>query len=431
MNYINYLYRKVLGIDIVKIFSLNAISTLVRMLAGLISVKVVAVIIGPAGVALMGQLNSFNTILLSLANGGISNGIIKYVSENKADTETMKKILSAALRITLFFTVIVAVLLVVFHGFLSLWIFQSDKYGYVFVVFGFTIILYSLNVLLLAVLNGYKDFKRIVTVNICGTVLGLIYSIILVVNFGLSGAMINAVTFQSVMFFVTLWMCRKCVWMEWSNFRERIDVEWLIRYMKYSLMTLISIMLVPVSQIILRGYVIADISITEAGWWEGMNRISAMYLSVITASFSVYYLPKLSEIKDNVELRREIYRCYKFIVPFLVIVSVTLYFLRNFIVWLLFTPDFYPMEQFFLWQFLGDFFKICSWLLAYLMVAKAMTKYFIVTEVVFAFSNLLFSFLLMKVNGTVGLTQGYLLNYILYFGCMVFLFRKVLFIKNI
>ena len=68
---------------------------------------------------------------------------------------------------------------------------------------------------------------------------------------------------------------------------------------------------VPVSQMLLRGYVITEISATEAGWWEAMNRISNMYLMVITTSFSVYYLPRLSELTNNDELRHEIFKSYK------------------------------------------------------------------------------------------------------------------------
>ena len=58
-------------------------STVVKMLTGLISVKVVASIIGPSGVALVGQLNNFATIAMSLASGGINNGITKYVAERE------------------------------------------------------------------------------------------------------------------------------------------------------------------------------------------------------------------------------------------------------------------------------------------------------------------------------------------------------------
>ena len=43
------LCKRFTSADIVKVFSFTAMSTLVKMLTGLISVKVVASIIGPAG----------------------------------------------------------------------------------------------------------------------------------------------------------------------------------------------------------------------------------------------------------------------------------------------------------------------------------------------------------------------------------------------
>ena len=105
MNHITLMFHRIMGIDIVKVFSLNAISTLIRMLAGMISVKVIAVIIGPIGIALLGQLGNFNAILFGLANGGINTGITKYVSQFKNDERLVKKYLSNALRITLICTI--------------------------------------------------------------------------------------------------------------------------------------------------------------------------------------------------------------------------------------------------------------------------------------------------------------------------------------
>ena len=128
------LCRKAVKADIVKVFSLNAISTLVRMLTGLISVKIVASIIGPGGVALLGQLNNFASILLGVANGGINSGITKYVAEYKEDESEIKKLLSNALRITLFFTLVVSLGLIVFHNRLSRLVMLSDEYGYVFLL---------------------------------------------------------------------------------------------------------------------------------------------------------------------------------------------------------------------------------------------------------------------------------------------------------
>lgn len=412
--------------DIVKVFSFNAISTLVRMLTGLISVKVVASIIGPCGIALLGQLNNFSTILLGVANGGINSGITKYVAEYKEDESAIKKILSNALQITLFFTFIVSLGLIILHNQLSRLVMLSDEYGYVFLIFGFTIFLYTLNTLLISILNGYKEFKRYVIVNISGTIVGLLFTICFVFSMGLKGALISAVSYQSVVFFITFWICRKAPWLSVIYYRERLDRKMLRRFLNYSAMTLVSLSVVPVSQMLLRGYVISEISMTEAGWWEAMNRISNVYLIVITTSFSIYYLPRLSEIKEISELRYEIFKCYKVIIPILLSGLTLVYLLRHFVVMILFSPDFYPMESLFIWQLLGDFFKISSWLLAFLMVAKSMTKTFIATEVVFSGLFVVLGYLFMNLNGVVGITQAYFVNYVIYTVCMVVIFRKII-----
>ena len=86
---------------------------------------------------------------------------------------------------------------------------MSNDYGYVFVVFGFTVILYALNSMMLSVINGFKDFKRYVTINIANSLVGLAFTLCFVFTLGLKGAMISAVTYQSVMFFITLYMVKK------------------------------------------------------------------------------------------------------------------------------------------------------------------------------------------------------------------------------
>ena len=425
-NKIFQLLRRTSKLDIVKVFSFTAMSTLVRMLTGLISVKVVASIIGPAGVALVGQLNNFATIALSLSTGGINNGITKYIAEYREDEGKVKDCLSTALRITVCCSLIVGVGLILFHSFLSEYVMLSPEYGYVFVIFGFTILLYALNMGLTSIINGFKAFKQYVKVNIAGSIIGLVFTLSLVLLWELKGALISAVTFQSIMLFISLGMIRKMPWLKWEYFKQKLNTDLAKKYLRYSLMTLVSASVLPVSQMLLRGYVISEISVVEAGWWEAMNRISNMYLMVITTSFSVYYLPRLSELTDKKELRNEIFRSYKVIIPCLLLGFALVYLLRFLVIKVLFTPEFLPMENLFIWQLFGDFFKITSWLLAFLMVAKAMTKWFIGTEIGFSLFFVGLGFCFMRFNGVVGITQAYLVNYIVYLLMMIFIFRKLL-----
>lgn len=420
------LWRRVSKTDIVKVFSFTAISTLVKMLTGLVSVKVVASMIGPAGVALVGQLNNFAYIIMTVSSGGINSGITKYIAECKDDKDAVSSYLSTALRITVICSLCVGILLILLHNYFSECIMLSSEYGYVFVLFGFTVLLYALNMMFTSIINGFKEFRKYVFINIANSIVGLIFTLSLVLTLGLKGALISAVTYQSVMLLVTIWMIRKLSWFTWSMFRKKMDSTISKKYFRYTLMTLTTAVTAPVSQMLLRAYVISEISPTEAGWWEGMNRISNMYLMIITSSFSVYYLPRLSELTNPSELRYEIVRSYKVIVPMLLAGLLSVYLLRGLVIRVLFTSEFLPMENLFFWQLLGDFFKICSWLLAYLMIAKSLTKKFVVTELIFAFSFILLGFFFMNTNGVIGITQAYFVNYVIYMIYMIIMFRKII-----
>jgi PST family polysaccharide transporter len=400
------------------------------MLTGFISVKIIALIVGPTGIALLGQLNNFSTIITTIASGGINSGVTKYVAESGKTEEKVKQWLSTGLQITVWSSLACGIVVVIFHQFLSKTILLSGDYGFVFVIFGSTITLYSLNMLIASILNGFKEYKKYVLVSIVGSIFGLLFTIFCVLVWQLPGALVSAVTFQSIMFFISFGMIRKLHWVNKSYFIEKFN--WIIgkKYFKYTLMTFTSAATAPVSQLILRGYVITNISFAEAGWWEAMNRISNMYLMIITTSFGVYYLPRLSELRNDVSLKQEISKAYKLIIPILICGFSLIYFFRFLIIRILFTDEFLSMENLFFWQLCADFFKISSWLLAYLMLAKAMTKAFISTEILF---NLLFislSFFFMKFNGLVGITQALAINYLLYFLFMIFVFRKIIFIKN-
>ena len=274
----------------------------------------------------------------------------------------------------------------------------------------------------------FQFHKRYVYINIANSILGLLFTLVFVLTLGLKGALISVVTYQSVMLIVTIWMLRKLAWFKWKYFKEKLNSTISKKYLQYTIMAIATTSTLPIAQMLLRGYVISDISPIEAGWWEGMNRISNMYLMIITSSFSVYYLPRLSELTDFRELRHEIFNSYKIIIPMLLAGFILVYLLRHFVIELLFTSEFLPMENLFIWQLIGDFFKICSWILSFLMVAKSMTKAFVTTEIFFCLSFVGLGFLFMNWNGVIGITQGYLVNYIFYMLAMLFIFRKLIFI---
>lgn len=176
----------------------------------------------------------------------------------------------------------------------------------------------------------------------------------------------------------------------------------------------------PVCHVFLRDYLGNTFGWEQAGYWEAMWRLSSAYLMLITTTLAVYYLPRLSELKDAGELRREILQGYKLILPMTIVAGLIIYLLRDFIIQVLFSESFLPMRELFAWQMVGDSLKIASWLMAYLMLGKALTRLYLVTEILATLSLYALTVYLTQLWGYEKVTLAYAVNYLLYAIVMYF-----------
>ena len=81
----------------------------------------------------------------------------------------------------------------------------------------------------------------------------------------------------------------------------------------------------------------------------------------------------------------------------------------------LFSADFSAADALYAPQLVGDVLKIASFVLAYLMLAKAMTRLFVVSELVFAASYFVLVVVFTAHFGLVGAMYAFAANYTLYF----------------
>ena len=408
----------------------SAIITLIRLASGFIANKVVAIYTGPGGVALIGAFTNFIALALTFANGAINNGVIKYTSEYEGNEVQQKLLVSTSFKISIYCSIIFGPILIIFAPIFSTWILTNNIYTNAIRVLGISIVLYSLNSLLISILNGRHQIKTYTLVNTIGSIVGLLFTIFLVYFFKVDGALYALVLSQSIVFFVTLLLIVKSPWFSWSYFTQPFNKVLAKKLGGFSLMAIVTAILVPVSQILLRNLLIDKVGIDGAGYWQGMMKVSDGYLLLIVTTLSTYYLPKLSSLKTNKELRNEIFKGYKIILPVVLFGCAAIYYLRYWLIKVLYTPSFSPMEALFFWQLVGDFFKMAAWILSYLMLAKAMVKIFIFTEVLFTVLYVVFGFIFVHQFKLVGITFAFALNYLLYFLTMLYIFRKLIFRIN-
>ena len=413
--------------NLIKTSVFSAIITLVRISSGFLAGKIIAMLTGPLGVATVGAFTNFSTIVLAVGNGAINNGVIKYVSEYNADEETTTRLISSALKITFFSSVFVSVFILFFASYFSKVVLGNSDYVNVIIVLGITLIFYSLNSLIISILNGKGEIKKYTLINAIGSITSLLLTILLVIYYKVEGALYSIVLSQVIVFAFSAFLVRKSGIISKKNVLEKFDRKLGVRLSHFSLMALVSALTVPVSQILLRNIISHDLGINAAGYWQGMMRVSDGYLMLITTSLSVYYLPKLSALISNNEIRTEVLNGYKIILPSVFIGCLVIYFLRFYVIELLFTKKFMPMETLFFWQLIGDFYKMASWVLSFLMLEKAKTTIFIISEIGFSALYVILSIIFIKNYGIQGASISFALNYFIYLLAMIFLFRKLLF----
>ena len=106
--------------------------------------------------------------------------MIKYTAEFQSDKKQFKKLMNTSLMITFYCSLFAALVLMIFSSLLSIFLFNTNFYSKPIFFIGLTIVFYSLNNLILSILNGSGKIKKYTIINALGSVVGLILTIVLV-----------------------------------------------------------------------------------------------------------------------------------------------------------------------------------------------------------------------------------------------------------
>ncbi|WP_339888100.1 O-antigen translocase [uncultured Flavobacterium sp.] len=421
------IFKQIAQKELFKITSLNSVSVILKIIIGFVSSKVIAIFIGPSGMALVGNLRNFVASIEGVATLGFTNGIVKYVAEKEKNQEELKRFLSTIF-ITLFFVILtLSVSLYFLADYLNEEVFGTYfQFQAIFKAFALALPWYIASIVLISIINGFGEFKKVIYINIIGNILGLIVTVILIYFHKTFGALLSVILSPSVLFFVTLFFIHKKINLFQLISINSFDFSVLKPMSEYSLMALISMIFGPMVYLAIRNSIIEDLDINQAGYWEAITRISNYYLLFLTTVLSVYFLPKLSKSTSNEETKSVFWSYYKEIIPFFLVGLVMVYFMKNIIIQILFTNEFSAVSDLFFWQLLGDFFKALSLILGYQFFAKKLTKAFIITEIISLIILWFSSTYLLRIYGLEGIVMAHAFTFFMYFVVLGIFFRKSL-----
>ncbi|RLJ67127.1 PST family polysaccharide transporter [Lacinutrix venerupis] len=413
---------------LVKVASLNSVSVFIKIISGFLTSKFIAIFVGAEGLALIGNLRDFASAARTFSILGMYNGVVKYVAQFKTNKLELSKILSTTLYLGFIATGLVSIFSYYYSEEINTYLFKEyNDYGYVIRIFAIVLPFYALNMMAFSILNGFSKFKYLILFNIFGQILGAAITIILIWQNQIDGALIAVVIAESMLFLITLVGI-----LNRQNFAPLIKASnfnfgYVKKLSAYSVMALFSAILLPFIAVKIRGYITDELGLQKAGMWEAMNRISKYYLMFISSLLALYILPRFSEINTIKGFRKEVFNFYKTIVPIFALILAVIYLLRNFIIQILFTNEFQPVEELFLWQLLGDFIKVLSMIITYQFLAKKMFWHYIIVEAFSVAVLYLTSIYFIDAFGVVGATIAHFATFVLHYGIVLLIFSSSLF----
>jgi|WetSurMetagenome_2_1015567.scaffolds.fasta_scaffold03728_8 polysaccharide transporter, PST family len=403
----------------------SAFAVLTRLSVSIYLNKIIALIVGPAGFALIGQFQSLISAVTAFGGGAVQVGVTKYTAEYADDPVKRDAVWSAALAVSLVASAAIGTTLVLARHPIARAIFGNDDYADVVAWLAAALVFIGLNGLYLAILNGRKALRHLVAANVAGSLVGAALSTVLVIYGGLHGTLIALALSPACACGITWLVFRRVANIRWNGLRTALAREPLQRLLGYALMAGTTAVVVPFCQVWTRNAIAAEFGWSFAGYWQALWKVSETHLLLLTSVLSVYFLPRLSEIRSGGELRTEVRAAYRVVVPLAVVSATLLFLMREPLIGLLLSPKFEPIAHVLGIQLLGDVLKICSWVMSFTMVSHARTRAFVITEILFAALTAIGIVVLTHFLGLRGAAIAYAAVYLVYWATMWWLFESL------
>lgn len=409
---------------LVKTSLLSGIAVVIKVLSLLAINKILAIFVGPVGYSIIGQFQNALTTITTLASAGVNSGVTKYTAEFNNRPSRQKVVWSTATLTGLAGTIIAAFSLIAFAESASIFLFKSREYTSSLIWAAVCLPLFVLNTLLLAILNGKKEVMKFVLANIYNNIFMLIAVGFGAWIFGLKGALISLAASQSISCIFTLILCWKEPWFKFSYLWIKFDLKMAKKLFHFTLMAGATSIFGPVSQMIVRNHLIDMTGLISAGYWEAITRISGAFLLIIAMPLSVYFIPRIAEIQSKAELRKEIINGYKLLIPVVISLAILIFIFREQLIRLLFSAEFNPMSNLFLFEMIGDVFRACGWLLSFYLLGKAMTRSFIFVEATVNLTFIGLAWILIDAFGLLGPVLAYAINNAIFLILLLIIVKK-------
>jgi len=392
-------------------------ASVVNIALGLLRIKVAALLLGPAGVGLIGLLTNLTGTASAVAGLGVGNVGTRQIAEavGRDDAAAM-----AAARRALFWGSLVLALL----GAVGFWLLRgvlavrilgdaslTGEVGWLALVVGLTVAAASQT----ALLNGMRQIGDLARASVFSALLSTLLGIGALMLWGRGGLMAFLIAAPLATFLLGhVYVCRlpkvqaprtpfAVLTGQWRNL-ARLGAAFMVAGLAVTL-----------GQLLVRSLLQQQLGADALGYFQAAATISMTYIGFVLTAMGTDYYPRLTAaIHDHAAVNRMVNEQTEVALLLAGPVFLAMMGLAPWVIKLLYSQSFHSAAEVLGWQILGDILKVASWPLGFIILAAGNGRTYMLTETLAVSVFVILTWLGLPLLGVVATGTAFVGMYMFY-----------------
>jgi len=393
-------------------------SSIISILLGIVSAKVLALFLQPAGYGYYGLLQSFVGVTTLLAGLGMSTGLVRLGARaaTQNDEVALASLDSGAWLLFIGLGSLTLALLSLFRVTLSRWALGSPDHGWAIVLMGIALLFTVAGNIQVGTLNAHHRVGALAKYGVTNTLgcgLLTIGAVLIWRSQGIVPAVIAgaAFTWGASRYFLQREV--KAVRIRPSR-KETVKSAWELA--RFGGPFTLSMLVGTGVQLALPMVVVHLLNPASVGYYKAAAAISVGYLGFLVTAMGQDYYPRVSAVSHQPEaLVKLINEQHRLVMLIAVPIILGMLALVPILIPIVYSHKFTPAVDILEWQLIGDLFKFSSWTISFAILARCSSSMYFLTESIGGAAMLAATWLGVRWFGMTGLGVSFLASYLIYY----------------
>ena len=335
-------------------------ASVIGMVINIVKVKVLAVLLGPAGIGLMGLYQNIMLMASTLAGCGLGSSGVRQLAASVDEAETLSIVRRALWLGNLMLGIAGMAILWLLREPVARWVFGSSAHASEVGWLGIGLLLTLIAGSQTALLQGLRRVDDLAKVSILSALVGALVGVLVVYLLGKDGVLWFVLTAPAASVLVVSYYAARLPHPQAPYDLAAIQQQWLAM-LKLGIPIMTAGLLMLTTQLAMRSIVLRELGLEASGYFQAAWAISFTYVGFVLNSMAMDYYPRLTAVVSDHERARKLVN--EQTEMGLLLAGPLLMAMITFAPWviqLLYAQGFSPAAELLSWQVLGDILKVAS-----------------------------------------------------------------------